>query len=620
MPIVDIKGVGKAKFPDGMSAESIRDFLRVKYSQQAVSGQSDILSPQPDTVAPYSPSLVDKIGGGIADTLTKSGLISDNYRAQQIGKNLSGIGEFLPGVGDATAGDEFGRAVAKGDKLGMSLAALGVIPVAGDAAKGLYKTHNITLGGLRKANEFGGIPSPSLAIAGKDSGFDSFGDISLIGSKDSFAKDPTFASDIYSPRTPQTKNKIDSAAARAEAARVGGDVDPRIDSGFDSQFSADRLGDDIDRLKDSTGNKASFLKGIGQDINTDKYTSKPPKFSTPDWFNDAGFSKVKSPTLKSFDSERFNSSANEFINNIDPDRKISQWYEGEGLSRDGKIMILKGVRDVQQKIKSAASGPQFDRVKVRAEIDKRIKKNQSSFDSYISDQKDRISKGKIFTKWNPNTGTSKTFEANLDNAVKLMKGNIRGGEGFNYGVGSIRAQVAPQLKSMKQIQDRRGQIVGSDQMTMVKEGFDSRLDNLYDDLKDNWAYNSDPSYSDFAEGLQSAAKGDFADFKGLSPNQKNELKGFFTELANAPTNYFEIKPQRAVDIGEFFGAAVPSGTPKDVIDGLKAKGLNVVKYKPEERMKAIEKLNIKSKGNIFFSGAGAAILYNSTNKDESEEQ
>ena len=135
MPIVDIKGVGKAKFPDGMSAESIRDFLRAKYSQQAVSGQSDILSPQPDTVAPYSPSLVDKIGGGIAGTLTKSGLISDNYRAQQIGKNLSSIGEFLPGVGDATAGDEFGRAVAKGDKTGIALSALGVIPVVGDTLK-----------------------------------------------------------------------------------------------------------------------------------------------------------------------------------------------------------------------------------------------------------------------------------------------------------------------------------------------------------------------------------------------------------------------------------------------------------------------------------------------------
>tara|TARA_R110000851_G_scaffold137013_1_gene272788 strand:+ start:256 stop:1404 length:1149 start_codon:yes stop_codon:yes gene_type:complete len=140
MPIVDIKGVGKAQFPDGMSADDIRAFLRSKYSQQAMSGQSDILSPQPGTASPYNPSLVDKIGGGIADTLTKSGLISDNYRAQQIGKNLSSIGEFLPGIGDATAGDEFGRAAAKGDGFGMAMAGLGIIPVAGDLAKKAIKS------------------------------------------------------------------------------------------------------------------------------------------------------------------------------------------------------------------------------------------------------------------------------------------------------------------------------------------------------------------------------------------------------------------------------------------------------------------------------------------------
>jgi hypothetical protein len=142
MPIVDIKGIGQAKFPDGMDTNQIRDFLRQKYSQRAINGQSDALAPQTNTVAPYSPSLVDKIGGGIASTLTSTGLISDNYRAQQIGKNLSSIGEFLPGIGDATAGDEFGRAVAKGDGIGMAMAGLGVIPVAGDLAKKAFKGAN----------------------------------------------------------------------------------------------------------------------------------------------------------------------------------------------------------------------------------------------------------------------------------------------------------------------------------------------------------------------------------------------------------------------------------------------------------------------------------------------
>ncbi len=134
MPTVEIKGVGKAQFPDDMNVDSIRSFLRNKYSQRAMQGDSDILSPVESTASPYEPSLVDRIGGGIASGLTDAGLISDNYRAQQIGKNLSTIGEFLPGIGDATAGDDAGRAFAKGDYGEGLLHSAGTIPVLGDMA------------------------------------------------------------------------------------------------------------------------------------------------------------------------------------------------------------------------------------------------------------------------------------------------------------------------------------------------------------------------------------------------------------------------------------------------------------------------------------------------------
>ncbi len=133
--IVDIKGVGQAQFPDDMAIADIRSFLRNKYYDRAAQGQSDILSPQPQTASPYELTLTERLGGGIAEGLKGAGLISDNYGAQQIGKNVTALGEFLPGIGDASAGDDFGRAVAEGDNLGMGLAALGAIPVVGDAAR-----------------------------------------------------------------------------------------------------------------------------------------------------------------------------------------------------------------------------------------------------------------------------------------------------------------------------------------------------------------------------------------------------------------------------------------------------------------------------------------------------
>ena len=135
MPVVDIKGVGKAQFPDDMPIADIRNFLRNKYSQDVINNESRALDPVSDYATPYEPTFMEKASQGIADVLTDTGIISNQYGAQQIGKNLTAIGEFLPGIGDAAAGDEFGRAVAEGDKLGMGMAALGAIPFAGDALK-----------------------------------------------------------------------------------------------------------------------------------------------------------------------------------------------------------------------------------------------------------------------------------------------------------------------------------------------------------------------------------------------------------------------------------------------------------------------------------------------------
>ena len=144
MPIVDIKGVGRSKFPDDMDANNIREFLRNKYTQQVVAGQSDsdLLqntskygAPTGSSVTPYEPSLMERASLGIGGALHDSGIISNKSGAYQVGKNVAAVGEMLPGVGDVADIDNFLRAKAEGDNLGMGLAALGVLPVGGDLAK-----------------------------------------------------------------------------------------------------------------------------------------------------------------------------------------------------------------------------------------------------------------------------------------------------------------------------------------------------------------------------------------------------------------------------------------------------------------------------------------------------
>ena len=50
-----------------------------------------------------------------------------------------------------------------------------------------------------------------------------------------------------------------------------------------------------------------------------------------------------------------------------------------------------------------------------------------------------------------------------------------------------------------------------------------------------------------------------------------------------PTEYFEAKPQRAVELGEFAGAVVPKGIIKEVEPRLKNLGVReIVPFNPEE--------------------------------------
>jgi hypothetical protein len=137
MPRVKVKGVANPMdFPDDMDIEDIKAFLQKRFANMATTGQSTVdVDPIQATAQASNLSLVDKAAQGVGNALTSSGLVSDNFGAQQIGRNITSAGEFLPVLGDAAAGDEFGKALAGGDGVGMALSALGAIPLVGDAAK-----------------------------------------------------------------------------------------------------------------------------------------------------------------------------------------------------------------------------------------------------------------------------------------------------------------------------------------------------------------------------------------------------------------------------------------------------------------------------------------------------
>jgi hypothetical protein len=70
-----------------------------------------------------------------------------------------------------------------------------------------------------------------------------------------------------------------------------------------------------------------------------------------------------------------------------------------------------------------------------------------------------------------------------------------------------------------------------------------------------------------------------AGFQNVPPSLVSELHNFAHRLVNAPTQYFEAKPQRLVRLNEFRGAVVPIGANPRTIEILKQHGLPISYYK-----------------------------------------
>lgn len=174
----------------------------------------------------------------------------------------------------------------------------------------------------------------------------------------------------------------------------------------------------------------------------------------------------------------------------------------------------------------------------------------------LNDEGDKIFRG--FT----DLGNRRYAPLTLDNLVREMKGNVRGGESFNYGAGNVRAGVTPQFGSLREIQDARGKIVPRDEFEAMKSATNNELIDL--------AYKFHPYSKYSGNGFQHTA--DFSSmlgeyrgnmskvaehYKNLPPELIDEARAFMGKLRDMPTQYFEAKPQRAVGINEFKGAVVP---------------------------------------------------------------
>jgi hypothetical protein len=209
------------------------------------------------------------------------------------------------------------------------------------------------------------------------------------------------------------------------------------------------------------------------------------------------------------------------------------------------------------------------------------------------------------------SGKKKYAPANLENIVKEMSAGKAGDEGNYFSVASLRAKLAPKLKSESDIAKSRDKIVSPDEFESIKYDVEGKFDNLKTDVRNfldekGSRIDADSFFEDLALGQ--TGKYDYSREIGKQvPDElKKRIQSFSKELKEFPTEYFEIKPKRAVGLNEFEGALVPNDISQSAIDILEKGGVKeILKYaNPEERMGLLDRF-----GKQMFGIVPPAIGY-----------
>jgi len=179
-------------------------------------------------------------------------------------------------------------------------------------------------------------------------------------------------------------------------------------------------------------------------------------------------------------------------------------------------------------------------------------------------------------------------ELTLQEVMKRMRSDRAykaGTENFK-GAGLLRAISAEQFRNMTQIKNNRGLLMPRDspemQATMDRW---NRVSNNVVSVVSNNHFNGHRAKAE--EVIQDAAMGRGVAWANLTEDQNAAVREAVyrlrEEAKGLPTEYFEAKPKRIIELSDIDGAVVPETTP-EAADLLQNAGVkNVARYNPDNR-------------------------------------
>ncbi|WP_239992952.1 hypothetical protein [Neisseria lactamica] len=293
-------------------------------------------------------------------------------------------------------------------------------------------------------------------------------------------------------------------------------------------------------------------------------------------------------------------------------------YESEGrglnevLSRSlaVKYQFLKdGGIDVSPVMKSGGLGgravPETDYFETLAKVDGLVEGRASEFERYVEDVADTVPvKERLYQGISERSGKRLYKPHTLENVVKKLKKDIRGGESANYGLPSLRARVTPKFKSVDDIRKNKGRLVSSEDFAEAKAEIEAESAKLAQAVGVSEWEIIDVVGAVVDDGAAAA----FERY-GIANTVENgrAVAGFIAKLKAMPAEYFEGKAKDVTLFSDFAGAVVPSDLNARARKVLEDAGLKLYEYdaaKAGARARAVRLATDELdavRGDILFS-------------------
>ncbi|MBR3654846.1 MAG: hypothetical protein IKN62_05395 [Elusimicrobia bacterium] len=421
-----------------------------------------------------------------------------------------------------------------------------------------------------------------------------------------------FGSQELSEGAEEIKKDFEEKLLQRGVSKQNADLSARLYSAL-LQTRADRTGRDIEDLYAETNLK---IKESDEDEYWQNVAEQYEQFAQVDNSDIKNLLMTHSAKIDMIDNIIMSGSL------VAPSMAITKKGENEALKNFGDVLFVRNPKKIDFQndnifdrdiYSPRMPRPSYElkngRIVDAYEYDNLQRMDDERFKKSFGTTKDKYFEGakKVLNLGYTPSGNIKTKAYNANTLLEYVSRNkLLGGEGFDYGLSSLLAKLSKQQTSKEQLKEtakKELELSNSELADKYKEirekynHFDEKLKDYY--IGENYIF------TDIGDIFYAVAKNNkkklsqYLDLEKMPKTLLKEMKDLINEALSLPRSYFESKPMRKVDLGEFTYAIAKKGTlSEEQKRELSLYGLEVVEYEGDNVNEVLSNLN--DKNEIYF--------------------